>query len=440
MSVATVCRAYTYPHPDPKYTRIQVAEVLGNTVIVSKDVKNAELGVYFDTEAELSKEFCTANKLYKSLGGYIEDSGRVRTLKLAGVKSVGLWLPLTSLSFLGQVALKEGDTFQALKKVPIVKRFIPPSVLAANQRNKKKLNWFKRLLHKYLPRLFAYLYTPKPRVITRGFPQHYDTSKFGAVFHHVEPPFLCVITEKLHGTSARQGRVCSKGQYYDVYGTRKTEKERVSPTKSFNERVGESYRAKWANQFKERLRKNEVIFYEIVGFSPNGKSIMANLPPGAIDKKFAQQYGDSMTFSYGCKIGESKAYLYRIAIVNEDGQEFEMPWSYVQLRAAQIGIPLVPILDSGAFPNLCLDWEEEAKLFIKNVEKLGQGASILDSTHIKEGVVVRMETLYGIRVGKAKSWEFLTMESKAKDKADYTDVEENESFAEAESSDSEVIE
>jgi hypothetical protein len=52
------------------------------------------------------------------------------------------------------------------------------------------------------------------------------------------------------------------------------------------------------------------------------------------------------------------------------------------------------------------------------------GGSVLDASHIREGVVLRVESVQGPNFIKSKSWEFKVLEGIIKDRTDYVDAEE----------------
>ena len=232
-----ICRITTSPHPDPKYTKIQVGNIYGELVIISKDIENNSLGVYFDSECQLSEPFASANKLFKTQGGYLEPNGRVRTLKLGGVKSMGIWLPLSSLEKFGNATYKEGQRILVVKGVEISRRYVSPAQQRQMQKDKAA---YKKL--SFIGKVKRFFTRNKTNLKARQFPQHYDTTKFGVVLNHATLPTYYIITEKLHGTSARQGRLLlsSNGlspfqklvnrffpffkeskDWFDVYGTRR---------------------------------------------------------------------------------------------------------------------------------------------------------------------------------------------------------------------------
>lgn len=90
--------------------RIVKARLLGETVIVSKDYKEGQLGILFDCESVLSEEFLRENNLYRhsnlnkdiSKVGMFEDHGRVRPIRLKGIKVSAFWIPIESVLYTGR--------------------------------------------------------------------------------------------------------------------------------------------------------------------------------------------------------------------------------------------------------------------------------------------------------------------------------------------------
>lgn len=62
-------------------------------------IKDGELGIFFPHDGQLSSEMVRSNKLHRNDGGYLEDNHRIRTIKLMGIKSEGIWLSLSSLTW-----------------------------------------------------------------------------------------------------------------------------------------------------------------------------------------------------------------------------------------------------------------------------------------------------------------------------------------------------
>lgn len=428
MSEAVIARISVRPHFNTKYTNIQLGTVLGHDIIVSKDVKEGDLGVYFDTEAQLSEDFCLKNKLLRKhpetgeeLGGYLETSRRVRALKLCDVKSDGLWLPITALhSYPLYNELKLGDRFQSLGGVEIVTKYYSKATRALRAK---------------------FGGSPSPNKV---FPKHYDTPKLQEVWPTLQAPFFYTITEKVHGTSQRQsyqladrvydlpwqfkeveGKLVpvteTKKEWLHLLGTRNVVIGTIRPHERFVTK--ESYRSHWANKLQPFIHKNEVLYYEIVGYEESGKSIMADQSTTKLkDKEMEKKYGKVMHYNYGNVVGNSQAYLYRVAVVNEDGIQFEQPWSYVKRRAEELGIPIVPIIEEGVWGSVDA-WEDMAELQTQ-INNYVDGKSLLSSTHIREGVCVRVENTQGIKVMKYKSFEFGVLEGYLKEDEDFVDTEE----------------
>ena len=84
--------------------RLLVGDCFGNSVIVSLETQEGDLGVYFPVDGQLSQEFAEANDLLRrkdelgnEVGGY-PIKRNINAIRLRGEKSDGLFLPLTSLS------------------------------------------------------------------------------------------------------------------------------------------------------------------------------------------------------------------------------------------------------------------------------------------------------------------------------------------------------
>ena len=116
------------------------------------------------------------------------------------------------------------------------------------------------------------------------------------------------------------------------------------------------------------------------------------------DKEAKKLYGKEMVFSYVCNRGETKFYVYRITLTNEDGYTVEYPDWLMRLRAAQMGIECVPLFETFTFTT----WED----LMKRVEKYYDGADPIGKAHIREGVVVRIENRPTFTAYKHKNFTF----------------------------------
>ena len=142
------------------------------------------------------------------------------------------------------------------------------------------------------------------------------------------------------------------------------------------------------------------------------------------DKEFTKTYGKTMPFSYGCDETESKVYVYRMTLNDEDGHTIDYSWEDVIKRCNELGVNHVPhirtctllelkgFLSSEGAPN---DDRSISQLFEAMVTGFGTGPSVLDATHIKEGVCVRIEGGLNNKTFKFKSFEFKVLEGIIKD-------------------------
>jgi hypothetical protein len=116
------------------------------------------------------------------------------------------------------------------------------------------------------------------------------------------------------------------------------------------------------------------------------------------DKKFKRMYGDTTVFSYGCNEGESAAYVYRMTMMNEDGFMVELPWEQVQIEAEKMGAKCVPTFEK----FILTTWDD----LMERVEKYYDGADPIGKTHVREGVVVRIDNRQKFTAYKHKNFSF----------------------------------
>lgn len=215
-------------------------------------------------------------------------------------------------------------------------------------------------------------------------------------------------------------------KYATVTGTRNTIlKERTAPGFYGNE----EFRGIVEDKLKGLLRKGEIVYYEIVGYTTTGKSIMPGV--GIKDKALRKELGKTMSYTYGCKEKQCEIYVYRITNVNEDGISVDLTWPMAMERCKELGVKHVPNLplyenppyNNSPAPFVCRDEKDKEEL-LSIIENLVEGRSTVDPYHIREGVVIRVESAKGVKNFKEKSHTFLVLEGLAKDRDDYCDIEE----------------
>ena len=464
---AIICRIRTFPHPNAD--KLQLGNAHGYQVVVGLNTIDGQLGVYFPTDGQLSPELAAANDLIrrkdddgKPAGGMFDANRRVRAQQFRGEKSEGFWIPLDSLSFTGYNIdkLEEGMQFSELNGIPICNKYYTPATIKAMGGNQKKI-----------------------RKNNKCFAKHADTKQF---FHEVDQipvGSLIYLSEKLHGTSARTanvledilpekimfkppkkrllkwalsgrvGKYCSKWNDWAAKHFSKAVYKMLIGTKNtiLNIEKGgyygnETFRVNAATPFDGHLHKGEIVFYEIVGFTTTGAPIMQTQNVAALkDKQLQSLYGDTMLYRYGCLEGQCDVYVYRIAVVNEDGVLVDLPWAQVKERCKVLGVKHVPEfcfkMDLGGYTHLRdpfwtgvpVEWGDVPNPYIytgnkdeliKIVTLFMEGPSTLDKSHMREGVVLRVENQHGVSFLKAKNHTFGMLEGYLKDRADYVDLEE----------------
>jgi len=406
---AIVCRIKTRPHP--KADRLQLGTAMGFQVVLGLDVEDGTLGVFFDSNLRLSDEFCITNDLFprydedgKKIGGgfFNPKNARVKAQTFRGEKSFGYWTSLESLTFAGDVSkLREGDQFDTFNDIKICEKYIVP-VKSNTQGKKQHSNRIRG---------------------TKMIPRHYDTEQYKYKKDRIEVGDLITITLKMHGTSGRYGLVILPPQeptniflklwhklypQEDVYGY-------IHGTRNvlLDDNEGGYY---GDNGFRDNvvrdviLHQGETIYFEIVGWVNDEKPIMNSVPTKTVaDKSFKKHYGDTMTFKYGCPAGTQAMYVYRITRSTHDGTVTELSWNQVVNRCNELGINHVPELRQYVFDG---DFES-LEMYLDDVH---EGEDMIDPSHIKEGVVVRVDTKQGEHYAlKYKSYLFYVLEGIVKD-------------------------
>jgi hypothetical protein len=435
---ATIARVQTRPHPTAD--KLLLGVCLGNQVVVGKDTQDGTLGLFFPTDGQLSHEMCVHNGLYtksamQKLGlpieegqtfGFFDHHRRVRSQKFRGEKSDGFWVPLSYVqwalppniaareeAFAVGMEFVEGQQFVSVHGHLICEKYVTPATKRAQSQRQGKGR--------------------VSRGSTLWFKKHVETSQFRDVAHEIPIGSVVYVTEKLHGTSARFGHVLDivepsrirqffgrvlpflnreERQYRYLNGTRNLILERGVDGSFYG---NEDFRYNVVASVQ--LAKGEVVYGEIVGDVAIGKPIM---PGQAIkDADFAAVYGKRMAYTYGTEPGEHRLYVYRITQVNEDGHTVELSWPQVKGRCGTLGLTPVPELSR----HFIEDPEDIAQLRV-NVEETVDGPSLLDARHIREGVVVRVESERGTAFVKHKSFIFGVLEGYIKDDDLYVDTEE----------------
>jgi hypothetical protein len=414
MNNAVIAPITVYPHPNAD--KIQLGNVMGYQVVIGLEVKTGDLGIFFPEGLQLSRDYCKANQLLREDGGYFEANRRVRCQKFRGERSEGFWSPVDSLAFLGKHKLVEGDRLTELNGVELCCKYITPATRMSRE-GKKKSN----------------------RGETTMFHKHMETDQLRMNYHRLDGLLddPVIITQKLHGTSQRVGRVLEEkkpgwfrrnilpGFPKWLQNKFPNEREWVYLIGSRNVIVepdtvdyyGEGFRQKAANKFLGRLEKGETVYYEVVGFEALDKPIM-----GTVNNKEVKGLADKITYKYGCVNGQMEVYVYRITHTNEDGYTIDLPWTAVKKRCQELLVKSVPHLYT--IPGATAT-SHGIKAFIEEYFQKNELADPLDPSHPLEGVVVRIDRPFKPEIYKHKTFTFGLLEGYLKSQDTYVDTEES---------------
>ena len=477
--ITTLTNVRKHPNAD----RLLLADCFGNTVCVSTNYSEGEIGVYFPTDGQLSIEFAEQNNLLRkkddagnNIGGYMDpDKRNVTAIRLRGEKSDGLFLPLSCLTYTGvdMDTLNVGDVIDGtVNGHEICQKYIPrrsnPS-RAHGSGNK----------------------TRKHKVPTAPlFKEHADTEQLAYNLGAFKAGDEIEITLKMHGTSQRTGYLpVLKGYKKDFWGRVlacvNPEKRMGKLTKKLYEKalnlatpiydygyvsgtrrvVLENYEGGFYgdNQFREqhskvfegKLWKGETVYYEVVGFTTSGQPIMSSANNAKLqDKEFIKQYGQETVFSYGCSPishatvvdqpygngfaeyeptgPQSDIYVYRMTMTNEDGKVVEYTPDFMRYRCEQMGVKTVPVFTRFIIHDydLEIDTRTPGEVVKDVAEKYYAGPDPVGKTHVREGVVVRIINRAKFTAYKHKNFEFKVLEGIAKVEADAPDIEEAQEITE----------
>jgi hypothetical protein len=129
-------------------------------------------------------------------------------------------------------------------------------------------------------------------------------------------------------------------------------------------------------------------------------------------------------------------YVYRMTMVNEDGDVVEMSPDQMRIRCEQMGIKYVPVFERFIIPEnpgeVLTDKAGDTdygvwtpgEFVLRKVEQYFDGPDPIGKTHIREGVVARIVNRPEIAVYKHKNFSFKALEAIIKDEAVAPDMEE----------------
>lgn len=436
--IVTISKINPIPNKD-RIVAAEIEEIPGLQVVVSTNVKPGDIMVYFPENTQLSEEFCIANDLYeKDLGngkrsGYFDHKRRVKIIKLGGVRSEGFLVPISRFDYLRDsegykeifghcpgyesIIAKPGYEFDAIGEHKICKkyriRFLHTPAKPKTKWEKVK-RWFagKKLAKNYYD---AY----------DEFERHPDTEQFRDWIRRIPFGAILIITEKIHGQSARTGKLRELswwkrlierllGEIFNGYQLMIGTRETVLNARGFHKA---EFRKQLAQKFAN-CAKGEDFSYEIAGYDESGNSLMKRQGLGKLKKEYdLAGFSDPMDYKYWCKPKECREFVYKLDIVT-NGVRNVQSWDHTVNRCAELGLQTVPELDRFVH----IDVEETLDRVNEWLANDKMKASTIDSSHLIEGVCVRVEELDNMgfvkqewRVFKHKSFLFGVLEGYARE-------------------------
>lgn len=369
------------PFPIPNADRLVGLGVLGYTVITAKDgnILPGDLAVFFPAESQLSEALTAHANLYRhselnddpTEKGYLEDNRRVRALKLRGTVSNGLILPLAVVEELvGFYSFAEGGVFDTVNGIELCRKYVIPVKENTSVAQSKIVKAFKR-------------------VDAALFPEHLETDQYLRNEHLIPDHATIIVTQKLHGTSVRLGRVPVRNEltwlerlarkvgirvqertYDAIAGSRKVIKDPNADPKSHF--YGVDVWTEQLERYQDLIPANVIVYGELVGFTSEG----APLQKG---------------YTYQVPAGTQDLYVYRVAIITDDGGMWDLSWDQVRHFCQTRGLNHTPELWRGFKSDFHIENFEEKAFYVTNewvdsAVPLSQGGTGKD-----EGIVIRAD-------------------------------------------------
>jgi hypothetical protein len=408
---------------------LQTVDIDFQTVITGMNAKDGDIYVYFPLECKINEDFLSFTNSFRDKtknldtekAGFFENNCRVRAMRLRGEKSEGYIIPIAELeSFTGQTGLSKyvGESFDTINNVKLLEKYVVKSKTIQEPSGGKK---------------------PKfNRIIENQFQFHNDTENFRRNTNKIKPKDTISITYKTHGSSGIVANVMVKkelsflnkiGKFlgievvdkeYDILiSSRRVIKNKfIQDPKVNNHFYGSDIWTHVVDKFnlRELVPKGFTLYYEILGYTPEGGWIQKDYP-------------------YGNTVGNCSIEVYRITSTNLDGFVTELSTSEIMEFCKKLGLTSSHLFFQGRAIDWLLEqgykdrswddaeWEET---FLKALEKEYTEKDCfkhLNSKVPEEGIVIRKESIFNFEAYKLKSFRFLEKETKELDRGE-VDIEE----------------
>lgn len=415
---------------------IKRVNIFGSDVITSSGVKPGDVLLFFCSGTCINEEYCKFNNLYSdkelnrdnTVSGYLSKTGRTKAIKLRGVISDGLLMPISSLvNFYNRIEtiaktdtnelisfnfgknieesmFKVGDTFTTINGFKLCEKYIVPSARNSGTGVPKVKEKF-RLTDIMIPGQFKF---------------HKDTAHLARSISRLQEEDLYVITAKFHGSSIIISRVLGvrklslKDKIAKFFGAKVAETEFVDiwssgkPKSNLPKGISSGWTSSnpsyykedvWKiayNDHKDTLEKGITLYGKIIGNHIQGGFDYTKL---LIPEK-----------NYGL-------YIYRITQTNEDGITYEFTWDQIKAYCNKYELKHVPEIEYGFKSQLTFNIEEPDGAYFED-----QCKYCLNKVP-NEGICVRNDKTF--EVFKHKNPLFLLKEDKNLEEG-ITNIEDNQ--------------
>lgn len=404
-------------HDIPNADVIGRCVVLGNDLVTQKTTPEGTEMLYFQAGTQLSEDMCKMYNLYEdpimnaddSVKGYISTKRRlVRAIKLRGVVSNGILLPLDTFIALTGYTPQVGDEFTHIGDIEICRKYEVPKQVQGTQvqgEKKPKENRLKDLL------------------IDNQFRFHHETEHFVKNIHKFDLDTEIIITRKYHGSSLILSSVLinKKLHWFEkVYNLIANHFIRGV------DRIGKSKYGYIFSSGKPKSRLPKGIVAEKVDWTSHTESFYSqNIWQKAFDmykdclEKGITLYGEIVgegiqgpNYTYGF---DYKVFIYRITQTNVDGQVYEFAWEDVKRYCDKYGISYVDELFVGRVMEFAptIYSEDASTLFVDSLKSKYLDKSYPDCK-VDEGVCIRIRETN--EIFKLKSPLFILGENAELDK------------------------
>ena len=388
----------------------------------------------------IKKEIDETTAYIRGHVGFFNKNGRVRSIRLGGVQSMGYLFTLDELAKYNpnvkNISLNQyvGEDFDTIEDKLFIKAYVPfvperRQVSKVEKRN-KKIEQFDRM-------------------VKGEFSFHYDTAPLPKCIGRLKPSDVVTITSKLHGTSICIGKLHVKtpiklpfykwiwNNLVDLTGLFKahritdyvidygnvTASRTVIKNQYINENVSDGYYgvdvwSEYGNLIYPFLSEGMIIYGEIIGYLTDS------------DKMIQKNY------DYGCNKGKNKLMIYRITTNNEDGTKYE--WNVTEVKEwteklvkdhPEIAdrIHVIDLLYHGTladlYPNISYmdHWHENVLEALRNEKErfnMEKNDPICKNKVPFEGVVLRIDNDEFAEAFKLKCAKFLSKEREEIDKGE----------------------